>query len=335
MAEASDSHSATPSLVVVTPVFNDWRAFSVLVRQLDEVAASFKFPITLLAVDDGSFVPAEVLWTSPPAHLAAVEVVSLRCNLGHQRALAVGLAEVVCRNTFSMVLVMDCDGEDSPLSIIELVQASYSQPAAVVVASRARRSEGGVFRALYWLYKHAFRWLTGNTIDFGNFCLLPAAAAQKLAFMPDCWNHLAAAIVKSRLPIIRVPTVRASRYCGKSSMSLVALVVHGLSAIAVFIDTVLTRLLLLVGLAGLAAVIAGTATILVRLFSDLAIPGWATNAFGLSTLLFLQSLTLLVVMVFSTLNNRSAVPFVPGSQCVLFVAERKSGCIAELMGNAG
>ena len=46
--------------------------------------------------------------------ICAIEVVTLACNLGHQRAIAVGLVEVYCRKRFDAVLVMDSDGEDAP-----------------------------------------------------------------------------------------------------------------------------------------------------------------------------------------------------------------------------
>lgn len=320
--ESARASGAARSLGVVTPVFNDWAALTVLVRKLDEVAASLPFPVTLIAVNDGSSIPSEALWESPPRHLAGVELISLSCNLGHQRAIAVGLSEVVRGGMFSTVLVMDSDGEDAPSDITRLLEVSESQPSSIIVASRAKRSEGLFFRAFYRAYKLAFRWLTGKEIDFGNFCLLPAEAARRLAYTPDSWNHLAAAIVKSRLPIARVPTARSPRFAGQSSMDLVSLVVHGFSAISVFSDAVLTRLFLFFGLMGFAALGSGLAAAIVRLFTDLAIPGWATNVFGLSALLFAQALTVLVVLIFSNLGNRSAIPFIPGLQSAVFVGQK-------------
>ncbi|MCH8206564.1 MAG: glycosyltransferase, partial [Chloroflexi bacterium] len=294
MVDATNAPVPGCALYVVTPVFNDWAALAALVQELDEVAASLPIPITVMAVNDGSPLPLEALLESPPLHLAAVELVSLHCNLGHQRAIATGISEIVSRGSSPLILVMDCDGEDAPADIVRMLQAVDSEPSSIVVASRATRSEGAAFRAFYSVYKLAFRLLTGKKIDFGNFCLLPALAARKLAYMPDCWNHLAATIVKSRIPIVRVPTARAQRYVGKSSMNLVSLVIHGFSAISVFSDAVLTRLFVFVGLMCAAAVGCGLTATIVRLFTDLAIPGWATNVIGLSTLLFAQSLTVIV-----------------------------------------
>ena len=311
------------SLAIVTPVFNDWQSLSALAQKLDELAATLQFPISIIAIDDGSPTPPEVLWKSPPLHLERVELLSLHCNLGHQRAIAVGLSEAVHQKAFSMILVMDCDGEDSPEAITDLLQAADLNQSSIIVASRSKRSEGSIFRAAYYLYKIAFRWLTGRAIDFGNFCLFPADAAQKVAYMPDSWNHLAATIVKSRLSICRVPTARTRRYSGSSSMNLVSLVIHGFSAISVFSEAVLTRLLVVVSLTCLVAIGTGSASVILRIFTTLAIPGWATSAFGFSALLFLQSLTLLVVLLFTSLSSRSVMPFIPGLQGNTFIAGRK------------
>lgn len=321
MAGRTNAITASRSLGVVTPVFDDWTSLTVLLQKLDQEARAFPFLVTVMVVNDASVVPMQRLWESPPKYLGAVRLVSLRCNLGHQRAIAIGISALVRLQAFSMILVMDCDGEDAPEAIAEMLRVSESHPESIVVASRAKRSEGRVFRAMYSLYKLAFRCLTGKVIDFGNFCLLPAKAAERLVYVPDTWNHLAATVVKSRFPILRVPTPRADRYAGQSSMNLVTLVVHGLSAISVFSDAVLTRLFLFVGMTCTIAIFSGLTAIMLRLFTSLAIPGWATTAFGLSALLFLQSLTLLAVLLFATLANRSVMPFIPGLHSERFIAE--------------
>src|SRR5688500_1539694 len=46
----------------------------------------------------------------------------------------------------------------------------------------------------------------------------------------------------------------------------------------------------------------------------------ATSVFGLSCLLFFQSLTLLAVIIFTSLSSRSSVPFIPGVHSSVFVA---------------
>jgi hypothetical protein len=251
-----------------------------------------------------------------------VRLVTLRCNLGHQRAIAIGLAELAADSQFAHIAVMDADGEDAPEDLAQLLAEAARHPGAIVVARRAQRSEAWWFRLCYALYRLVFVTLTGRTIDFGNFLVLPAERSRRLAYMPECWNHLAAAIVKSRLPIVRLDTRRRPRWNGQSSMSLVSLIVHGFSAVSVFIETVITRLVFFFGATLVGAALTALVATVLRLFTGLAIPGWATTVFGMSAVLFIQSLTVVVVMLFSVLSSRSAVPFVAGAQFEMFVERR-------------
>ncbi len=306
-------------IVLVTPVFNDWASFDVLVGELDAVARTLPEPLAIVAVDDGSTQPRPEL-RAAPAHLASIEVVQLHANVGHQRAIAIGLSRAVAREDVSAVAVMDCDGEDSPAELSRLFAALQGSPESIVVAARTKRSESAGFRMFYWFYRHLFRLFTGERIRFGNFCLLPIRQARRVAYMGECWNHLAGAIVRSRVPVVPVATARGHRYAGRTHMNMVSLVVHGFSAMSVFSDRVLTRMLMILGLVAAVAAGSALATVIVRLFTDLAIPGWATTAFGMSALIFLQAVTLLTVMVFITLNNRSNLSFIPALHYSSFVA---------------
>ena len=144
----------------------------------------------------------------------SVEVMHLAVNLGHQRAIAVGLSLIAHRDDIGTVVVMDSDGEDRPEDIDTLLAAAAQHPDHVILAQRTQRSESVGFRTGYLAYKALFRLLTGRVIDFGNFCLLPMPVVRRLAHMPDLWNNLAAAIMRSRLRRIAVPTVRGLRHAG-------------------------------------------------------------------------------------------------------------------------
>lgn len=104
-------------------------------------------------------------------------------------------------------------------------------------------------------------------------------------------------------------------------MNFVALVSHGLSAIAVFADVVGARLLtaslagiLLAGI-GIAAVIA------IRLFTDWAIPGWATYATGLLAIILTQFTTIAASFTFTVLSSRTNLNFLPVRDYAPFIAE--------------
>lgn len=304
-------HSALASgLVIVTPVLDDWASLERLAAALGALVEHLG-PVSLVIVDDGS---TEAL---DPARLAAaaqglsqLRVIKLSCNLGHQRAIAIGLASIADDPDTDLVIVMDADGEDRPEDIPSLLERHRANPEAIIVAQRAERTEGLTFRILYAGYKTAFRVCSGVTIDFGNFCLVPARHLHRLIARPEIWNHLAATIIKSRAPIERVPTARGRRYTGESRMNLVSLVAHGLSGISVFATETFVRFLVVAfGLMALVGVTIATA-IGIRMFTGLAIPGWATTVVGISFVIFLQLAALSAALTFVMLSNRLAAPVV-------------------------
>lgn len=302
-------------ICVVVPAYNDWESVTRLLAALATVSAANNQRYRVFLVDDSSTLSAPEAWPGiEKSSFDFVKIVRLACNLGHQRAIAVGL--VVARDereSCSGVVVMDGDGEDRPEDIPRLLAISRDQPGAIVCARRARRSEPLLFRALYQVYKLLFENMTGVRIDFGNFCLIPMAALRAVVSQAGIWNHLAATVTRSRVPLVRLDTTRGLRYAGRSKMNFVSLVVHGLTAVAVYADVVLARIVIsaivLVGCAftGLVAIIC------VRVFTAWAIPGWATNAAGALSILLLQSIltpSIGIFIVLSQRTNRTVVPLV-------------------------
>jgi len=297
-------------MAIVTPVYNDWESFHELLKRLDTMAAVQRdIAFDVIAVDDGSTapLPAAFLADAGLAFLGGVDVLHLASNLGHQRAIAIGLTESDARASHSATIVMDSDGEDRPEVVPTLVAALRGDPRSIVVARRARRYEGLVFRIFYALYKLLFRLLTGKAIAFGNFCVLPAPSVSRLVAMPEIWNNLAAAITRSRMPIHACPTDRGTRYAGESRMSMVGLLLHGLSAVSVYSDVVFVRILVFSFALGGLTVCGIAAVVGIRFFTDLAIPGWATYTVAALVIVLLQTLMLSLGSVFLLLSNRSTM----------------------------
>jgi len=311
-----------PHLAIVTPIFNDFPAFKTLCAEIGEVAEALPIRLSLIGVDDGSSEPLTPDAKPSASNFEGIEILRLVCNLGHQRAIAVGLAEVARSGAYDAVIVMDCDGEDRPRDLVRLIDASLAHGTAIIVAQRAKRSEGLRFRVLYAVYKRLFILLTGRRIDFGNFLLIPRPMVDRLAHMPEIWNHLAAAVLRSRVRVIGVPTERGRRYAGSTSMNLVSLLAHGLSAIAVFGDVVFVRLLIMANTASAMAVVLGAGAVVVRIATDLAIPGWASNVVGISAIILFQAVTLSVVASLTMLASRSGAVFIPALHASEYVAER-------------
>ena len=308
-------------LAIVTPVLDDWPAFALLVTQIVRNAAPGVEWLEIVAVDDGSvetFDPGELM-LPPGACVDVIRVIHLALNLGSQRAIAVGLVSLAAREDLDCIVVMDSDGEDRAEEIPLLLEASRISADHVVLAHRAKRFESPMFKIGYWAYKFFFRVLTGHGISFGNFSVLPMAAVRRLVHMPELWNNLPAAIIRSRLHFTRVHTIRGTRHAGQSKMNFPGLVIHGLSAMSVYTDLIFVRVLLAAASISALSFVAICAVLAVRLGTDLAIPGWATTVFGDLLIILFQAVLMIVATSLMVLAGRSARPIVPVTDAPVYI----------------
>lgn len=312
-------------VVILMPLRDDWPSASELIRQLDRALTAHPASFEILLVDDGSIEKADpAAFGTAYCAVGRIRVLRLRRNLGHQRAIAVGLAYLESTIPCDAVMVMDADGEDTPDGVLQLLRVFVdNQGAKAVFAERSRRSESPLFRWFYKCYKVTHRCLTGVSVRVGNFSILPPACLATLVVVSETWNHYAAAAFRSQLPFTMVPIPRGYRIAGTSRMNFVSLVGHGLSAISVFGDVVGVRLLIgsLVGslIAGIGILI----VVAVRLFSDRAVPGWATYAAFTLAIMMIQLLAIAASFTFFVLSSRANFGFVPCRDYPLFVAETK------------
>jgi hypothetical protein len=113
---------ADNDLVILAPVYNDWPAVRLLLARLDAELARHRLRARVVLVNDGSFLPApSSLVDGELSAVSQLRILTLRRNLGHQRALAIGLAFVHARMPCAAVVVMDADGEDDSADVPRLV----------------------------------------------------------------------------------------------------------------------------------------------------------------------------------------------------------------------
>jgi hypothetical protein len=289
-------------MAIVVPVLNDWAALAMLLSELPLSGDLGQRP-HLVVVDDRSEESSPQFIAPPPGY--SMEVVRLKANLGHQRAIAIALVAVQSRGEFDSVIVMDGDGEDVPAGLIELVRVHREAPDAVVVAQRAQRSETIKFRLFYRLYKFLFRVLTGSKLDFGNFALLPKSVLCEIIYSPDLWNHFPVTLLETRHPLIRVPFARGFRYEGQSRMNFLALVNHGFAGVSVLMSRVFVRLSVAAVTFGGALVVLIGAGIVVRFTTQVPIPGWLALGTTAAVIILFQLLSTLAVVGFISVSRRS------------------------------
>ena len=284
-----------PEIVFVIPVYEDLEAVSQLFLNLHKELGP---KIFVVAVDDGSVnEPITV------EHLKAVGldglIIRLKRNVGHQRAIAIGLSYVSdCLPDIQRVIIMDSDGEDLPSTIPDLLSSLMHPDVDIVVAQRKNRVETRSFRAFYSGYKLLFKIMCGRSINFGNFMAMKPIALKRMASMQELWIHIAGCALSSKLRIANCPINRGPRYAGKSKMNFVGLVLHGFKGLMVFAEDVLVRVGIACTAVATLSVLGGAIAIGLKIF-NYATPGWFSVALGILLLVFLQTgaLTLMTLML--------------------------------------
>lgn len=294
------------SICVITPVFNDWVSASHLIEDMEREFPCDEFSLDIVIVNDCSTSPISLQVGDFAAKgvVKSISVLNLRTNVGHQFAIATGLVYAAQNRTFDVALVMDADGEDRPSDARRLVEAWKLDRKSMIVAHRAKRSESAAFKLFYMLYRGAFRLLTGRAISFGNFSLVPASLLPSVISRPELVQHVAATLIRTRLPLTKIATERGHRYAGVSHMNMPTLVLHAVGAFSVFSDILFSRMLIA---ASALAVFCGTGITIVtllRLFTELAFPNWATTVIGFLTLLAAQAMVLIFCTGFLLLTSR-------------------------------
>ena len=319
------SPTARPlQLIALMPLYDDWEVASIMCRELDQqFAGQDGIELQVLMVDDGSSTarPAN-LCDGPFSHVRAVQILRLRRNVGHQRAIGIGLAWIHEHAPADAVLVMDSDGQDRPADAATLVRVFEQHGRrAAVFAARRKRPESTLFRISYGFYRAFHRILTGFAIRIGNFSVIPTAHIARLLVSSDLWSHYAAAVVRSRMPLVTVPIDRGERIKGRSTMDFVALVAHGLSALSVFRERVGTRLLVgaVAGAALLAVLLA--AAVALAIAAQPLIPTGLWLGAGAAAFLTFQAVLVLFVLAFIIMSQRDLLGFLPIRDYAYFIDE--------------
>jgi hypothetical protein len=207
---------------------------------------------------------------------------------------------------------MDGDGEDDPKDVHTLIDLCCRRELCkIIFAKRSKRSDGRIFKFGYISYKIVHYLLTGIKVEVGNFSIIPYQMLNRLMGVSEIWNHYAASVFHARLPLEMVPIPRGERIAGKSRMNYTSLIVHGMSAISVFGETVAVRLLCVVSFLMLFTIGGLVTSMLIRFCTHLSIPGWATNLTGILGIVVLNLLLLAIFSVLMMLNSRDRLSFLP------------------------
>ena len=220
-------------IIILIPIYNDWESLNKLLSEINENIKSFSdINFECLIVNDASTIQSSEL--KKPSNFLSIDLLNMKENRGHARCNAFGIRYAIQNKEFDNLILMDGDGEDRPEEIKSLIEKTKENPSLSVVAKRVKRSEGPFFQFLYQLHKVITFIFTGKNVNFGNYSILTRSDVEKLHSKASLWSSYSGSVKKNLKSFNEINSIRGLRYFGPSQMSLVKLIVHSLSIIAVF-----------------------------------------------------------------------------------------------------
>ena len=227
-------------IVILIPVFNDFKSASKLIEEIDINISELKATFSIIVVNDAS-TEEKILETKNLINIKSLKLINMRQNKGHARCIAAGLKHIAENEDFDYVIPMDGDGEDRPEEIKNYLEKIKNYPNRTIVGERVKRSESFIFKICYFFHKIITLTFAGKLIKFGNYTCLTKETVKKLIEEKATWSSFSGSLAKTEINLIKSPSIRGSRYFGPSKMSFFNLIMHSLAIIAVFKTGVIFR----------------------------------------------------------------------------------------------
>lgn len=220
-------------IIILMPVYNDWDSLKRLLNEINSVINNIKnYQFKCIVVNDSSTYERPKI--SKPNNFQSLKIIDMKINKGHARCNAFGLKYINNNEKYDYVIVMDSDGEDRPIEIKDLIDKTKDNQSTSIVAKRVKRSEGPFFQFLYLVHKTITLIFTGKKVNFGNYSCLRKKDVNVLVNQASLWSSFSGSVKKNLESLSEISSVRGIRYFGPSKMSLINLVLHSFSIIAVF-----------------------------------------------------------------------------------------------------
>ncbi len=252
-------------IIILIPIYNDWDS---LIKLLDDINKVIKnkndYEFKCIVINDSSSIKKPKL--SKPLNIKSLKIINMKENRGHARCNAFGLKYIDKNETFDYLILMDGDGEDRPEEITSLLDKTIENPLISVVAKRAKRSEGALFKFLYQVHKIITFIFTGKKINFGYFSCLTKSDVNILVNQTSLWNNYSGSVKKHLDRYNEIESIRGFRYFGPSKMTLLSLVIHSFSIISIFRYSVFLRSTFMIIILSFLAEFLGSITIIFQIF---------------------------------------------------------------------
>ena len=263
------------ALTVVVPCFDEEAVIVETHRRLRATVDAIPgVSAELLFVDDGSRDHTLQLLRQIAARDAAVRVLSLSRNFGHQLALSAGLEHA----SGDVVAVIDADLQDPPELIAEFIAKWREGHDVIYGVRRHRHGESGFKLTTAHLFYRLMRWMSDTEIpyDAGDFRLLDRSVVDALLSMPERDRFVRGMISWVGFRQVAIQYDRSARLAGETKYPLRKMIRFALDGIFSFSAQPLRLATYFGFFASGLAVVGVIYAFVLRIANDSVVPGWAT-----------------------------------------------------------
>ena len=288
----------TPFLSIVTPVYKAERMIPELVRRIRESCMALSDDFEVILVCDGSPDRSWEAIVEECEKDRRVKGLNLSRNFGQHYAISAGLEHV----SGEWIVVMDCDLQDRPEEIVNLLnkaQEGYD----IVYARRAERHDGFFKRLSSTVFHKVYHWISGLETDksVANFGIYHRRVIAEFNRIPERVRFFPSLISYLGFTSTAIEVQHAERAEGKSTYSFRKLMKLGLDVILSNSNRPL-YIAIAAGLGmSLVAFLLALYNLIARWAGIITVPGYTTTVFSIW---FVGGLLLFVVGVLSLYVGR-------------------------------
>ena len=283
-------------LSVVIPVFNESDSIESTLNRVEASISPIGRNYEIIVVNDGSSDQTLNLLLQHHKSHPRLVILDLARNVGHMAAITAGLDQATGR----WVVTLDGDGQDPPELIPEMISRAEMNGADICFMVRSDRKQDSLRHQIFspLFYKTLSRATGGQApIQAADFRLMSDRVVQVLRSLPDTNRIYRVITPQLGFKSIQFEYSRKQRETGVSKYGFIKLAVLASRSLLATSGAPLRWLSnLAVAIAGI-ALLYSLFILLVGFFGN-GPPGWASISLLLSTILFLQAISMAVISEF-------------------------------------
>ena len=206
---------SNPLISVVSPVYRAERIVPVLIDRLVESLSKITSNFEIILVEDCGPDDSWKVIEKVASTDSRVKGIQLSRNFGQHQAIACGLSH--CLGDW--IVVMDCDLQDRPEEITNLLDCAIKENSQIVWAVRNNRQDGFLKKQYSKVYKGILGYLTGEKIDhrIASFGIFHRDVIQSVLRFSEMGLTFGQKVRWLGFQSSKLDVVHDSRFEGKSS----------------------------------------------------------------------------------------------------------------------